>query len=287
MIEENEVIDLSEQLKKQMDDIIDVAYKGEDPQLVRKFHRFSVHCSEQDSKRINGNCRWIPEEQASQIRVLKLEDRSYKGILITTIHEVAHHIDMVKTGSMGHGTSFYDEHMKLLYAALDMSILSKEDVMEYKDSRSANKIAKRTDKEYEANPVDYKKDVVQVRVYNAMYVKEILKARRFRWNNADKAWVLETKRQYLNYTLKKLRELAQFGLDPKDIKVIDSPAVISRLVRHVTLKWVPVKKNAEIKALGYRWKANHWCKDIEGDDIPPEEHEALKAIDGHIQVEIS
>lgn len=288
MSNEVEYKDLSFQLKKQMDDIIDVAYADEKPNLLRQFHRFTIYSSDKVLKGRLGDCRYNADgKNSSYIRILRVQNQPYKQILLTTIHEVAHHVEFSRTGASGHKEGFYAENKKLLFAAINMGILSKEDVETYKNlSQGGKKVARMTEQEYEEKPVEYKKDVVQVRVYNARYVKDILKARRFRWNSADRAWVLETKRYYLPKVLEKLNELAKFGLNPKDIKVIDSPAVISRIVRHVALEKVPFDKKDAVKALGYRWKDKRWCRDIEGDTLPPEEIRAIIEISPRIEISI-
>ncbi len=274
---------LAIQLKQQMNDIIDVAYRNKSDAQRKQCKRFILLCIDKETSSFNGDCRYMPDG-SSQIRILRLKNATHRAILLTTMHEVSHHVAHSLYHEAGHGSDFYKAHLELLFAAFDMGILSKEDVLNSgSNSRSLNKvIIKRNMLDaYVPHPVQYKKDVVQLFVYNAYTVKDILKARGYKWNSLDTAWVLENTEDIIH---KECAYLAGIGVAAKNMKIVNSAQVISRLRKTVYLYNVPYENKDVVKSLGYRWnntgKSKFWQKQIDGDDIPEQERTTLKNIPG-------
>lgn len=272
------------QLKRQMNDIIDVAYDDYHPNRVRQFKRFNLMCTDGMMKTRLGDCRWDSEKKSSRIRIFYLADESFAATLITVIHEVSHHIDYSLRGDSGHDAEFYDVHKRLLFAAIDMGILTKDDVV-YSDSSAQNrhKLANMI-RDYKPRIVEYKRDTVQIFVYDAFSQKEALKERGYRWNALDKAWVLET----TNASVDEENEfLLASGLKEESIKMVHSGAVIAHLKKTVRLWNVPFEYKEVPKKYGYRWnpqrpssKNKFWEKKIDSDTLPEDEMAALKEIPG-------
>ena len=280
---------LAVRLKQQMNDIIDVAYKNWSEKRRRQFKRFTIHCTDKELKSRNGDCRCFLDGH-SEIRIVKMGIASYRAVLLTTMHEVCHHIEHSLYGDTGHDEEFYQIHLELLFAAFDMGILSKDDVINSgSTSRSLNRviIKKHMLDSYVPHPVEYKQDAAQVFVYNAYAVKDRLKARGYKWNSLDAAWVLETNESVVD---DERDFLLQNGLKEDDIKVIRSSAVVVRLRKNVQVYGVPYEQNQVVKELGYRWngdgKKKYWWKKIEGNSLPEEERAALDSIAG-IRIVIS
>lgn len=270
---------LQVKLKEQMNDIIDVAYRDRTPALLRQLKRFSIYCTSEVMRTKLGQCAFHRAAKTSNITIYALADEGYKEILITTMHEVSHHIDCSIRGSTGHDAPFYLAHKKLLFAAMDMGILAKEDVVNSTSrARNRNKLAGMM-REYVPNPVSYKEDVVQVFVYDAYSVKDSLKARGYKWNSLDAAWVLATTAPALATEKQYLSEL---GVKEKNIKVLESNAVVARLRKNVRLYGVPFDSKEIVKGLSFRWVPDDrcWEKKIDGDALSPSEHDALKSIPG-------
>jgi hypothetical protein len=279
---------LAVQLKRQMNDIIDVAYRTKSDAQRRQYKRFLLLCTDKATSSLNGDCRYLPDG-SSQIRILRLKNATHRAILITTIHEVSHHITKSMHGKTGHGPDFYKVHLELLFAAFDMGLLTKEDVLNSgSNSRSLNRvIIKRNMLDtYVPHPVHYKQDTVQLFVYNAYPVKEALKARGYKWNALDAAWVLESTEDTVN---EEQIYLLSINIQKENINIVNSAQVISRLSKTVCLYNVPYENQEIIKALGYRWnntgKRKFWHKQINGDTLPEQEYETLEKMHGiHIVI---
>ncbi len=275
--------ELAMRLKQQMDDIIDVAYMKRTERQRKQCKNFTLLCIDQESSTINGDCQHM-SDGSSKIRILRLQRATYRAILLTTIHEVSHHIAYALFRAQGHNSKFYQVHLDLLFAAFDMGLLSKEEVMRSgSTSQVLNEIIikRKMLDSYIPNPVQYKQDVVQIFVYNAGNIGEILKSRGYSWNSVDAAWFTESITSLLNEEQEYLHGL---GLSPENIKVIHSAQVVSRLRKTVCLYNVPTTYNAAMQALGYELKVSgrnmYWQKTIDENDLPKNEHAALKNIAG-------
>lgn len=282
-----EFASLAVRLKQQMNDIIDVAYRERSEAQIRQFKRFTISCMDKEFKSKNGDCRHM-SDKSSQIRIAKLECAPYRAILLTTIHEVSHHIEFSMRGESGHSSEFYKVHLELLFAAFDMGILSKEDVLNSgSTSRSLNRVIIKRNMldSYVPHPTDYKQNVVQVFVYNCFAIKDILKSRGYKWNKLDSAWVLET----TNSKIDSEKEfLLENNIKEADIKIIASSAVVARLKKNAHVYGVPYDQNQIVKDLGYRWNKNgkFWTKQIDGDDLSSDEWLILIGIPG-VSVKVS
>ena len=112
----------------------------------------------------------------------------------TLIHELSHRMSYQFHGSAGtgHGKEFYAEYTRLIYAALDMGILTEDTFTNDTWSSDKNKVRKIISK-YKPNPVEYTMNFPPVvKVYNAYSIKEDLKTRGYTWNTIELLWEKET-----------------------------------------------------------------------------------------------
>lgn len=274
-------VDLAIQMKKLLNDIIEVAFKDSvSPKMLGLFKRFTVFCTEAQLKSKLGDC-WHNKDGSSCIRILKVGRQSYQDNLILALHEVSHHVEKSLHGKSGHGAEFYRIHKALLYAAFDMGVLTVDDVI-YSEStaRNRDKLAGMMN-DYVPHPIAYKADTVHIFVYHSFDYKDILKSRGYKWNKLDAAWTKELQAQDLEAEKTFLLSL---GLSENDIKHIKGGAVVTRLKKSIKLFNVPKKDNYIVKKLGYRWfdggKRKYWQKKVDGNSIPDEERSQLEAIEG-------
>lgn len=266
---------LAIKLKRQLNDIIDVAYGEIRPDDIPKFKRFRIYCTDAEMRSRLGDCYNNKANMSSEIRIFATGTEGYKEIIITCIHELSHHIDFIIRGDSNHDHNFYEIHKKLLYAAFDMGILTVNDVR-FSESRARNrdKLA-RMMSDYVPHPVAYKQDKAQIYAYNCFAIKDTLKSRGYAWNGLDKAWTIEIPS---DTTEEEKAFLAALGVSEEDIKVISGGAVAVRLRKNVKLYNVPFEKNAVVKSLGYSWdkKEKVWAKKIPGNDISDDERNQLR-----------
>lgn len=275
-------VGIAVQIKKMLNDILDVAYKDEvSPAMLAQFKRFTIMASEAELRRALGDC-WHNKDGSASIRILGLGRDRYQESLIVAIHEVSHHLQLVLYKATGHGELFYEIHKKLLFAAFDMGILKVEDVTEGSESRARNKNKlARMMSEYVPRPFDYKSDTITLFVYNAYAIKEKLKTHGYHWNGLDQAWTKELLEEDLEDELQYLQALS---IPEADIKQVRGGAVVTRLRKSAKLFNVPYEQNKVVKQLGYRWvdakKHKYWRKLIDGDKLPEDEAAEIKKIPG-------
>lgn len=272
---------IAARLKSQMCDIIDVAYQDRTPGMRGQLKRFTIQCSEVDMRTKLGDCRWNANDKTSRIRIHALGSEGFREILITTMHEVSHHIDFSIRGSSGHDKPFYIAHKKLLFAAMDMGIITKDDVIHSAShAQNRNKLAGMMS-EYVPQPVQYKQKKVLVCAYNAFSVKDDLKRRGYTWNSVDETWTKEIDIKDLH---SEKAELTQLGLADTDIRTVHGGAVVVRLRKNVRLYNVPFESNVIVKKHGFKWvingKQKYWEKKIDGEALPDDTLIELKSIPG-------
>lgn len=166
-------------------DVLDYAYPDSDK--LEKYKRFYVEMINENRKGRHGDYNGMTHH----IRIYNLY-RDDASIVVTTLHELAHHVDHVNRGKSDHGKEFYAVYEHLLHTALNMHLFNKEQFLNAtKDASDSNKVAKMI-KDYISEDVSYKKNVVTIEVKNCFDKKDILKERGgYTWNGINKAWEKE------------------------------------------------------------------------------------------------
>ena len=175
-------------LKYILNDLVEYAY-ADDPRLPR-YKRFYVEYLKKKLKTKNGDYR----EDNHHLRIFT-EGREDVAVIKTSIHELSHHVDYMQRNHTNHDSRFYAVYRKLLYAALDMEIIRKQDYFNcIKDSRDATKVTKMLE-EYQPKKTGYKKGLKRVCVKRAFEIREALKQRGYTYNSYDKSWEKEIEAQ--------------------------------------------------------------------------------------------
>ncbi len=68
--------------------------------------------------------------------------RPPEHVLITSLHEAAHHCEMQMTGQTGHQKSFYTIYNQLMIQAIEMGLFSYESAKKITDSSSVRELEK-------------------------------------------------------------------------------------------------------------------------------------------------
>lgn len=186
------------QLKQVLADIAGIAYPDNDK--LERYQRFFVQFINKDLKSKHGD--YHPTEKT--IRVFNLY-RNDSTILKTSIHELAHHVDFINRGKTDHSIFFYEVYKDLLYAALNMQLLTAEEILKDNvDSGDASKI-KLFLEEYKPQSVEYKKDICKISVANAFPIKDKLFSRGYSFAKLSKLWekeinidVLDVEKEFLD-----------------------------------------------------------------------------------------
>lgn len=279
MPEQDKYTSIAVALKRQMNEIIDFAYSGISEGKRKLYKNFRIECFASDRNTLLGYCQKV-DDITCRIRIFRTMSESQKTVLITTIHEVSHHIDFIDKNGFNHGKTFYDVHKKLLYAAFDLGILTVEDVINSDSSaRNRHKLA-RMMSDYTPSPSASSARIkTQIHVYNAYNFRTQLKERGYTWNPLDAAWALSCD---ANDVDREMSHLQKIGVPAGDVRVHKGNGVVTRLRKVVTLHNVPFDANAVVKDLGYRFVKERgkplWRKQIDGNDIDDFEIQALRKI---------
>ncbi len=171
-------------VKKILDDIIEETYKEDSEQRKKFFKWFEIDLATKKNNTYSG--RYFPDKK--KIEVISL-DTDNSQIIITCIHELAHHIDQCKHGSTGHQTPFYEEYTKLLYTAMNMHLFSPEDFVK-RETRDFNKVKKILEN-WKPEYIDYKSDLVKIKANIPFDKKDEAKKHNYKWNSVEKVWEIE------------------------------------------------------------------------------------------------
>lgn len=170
-------------LKEILGDIVTQAY-GTDCNPA--YHRFYVEMANKNSKTYHG----LYDTRNRKITIYNTY-RENQAIVCTTIHELAHHVDFCDRKTTDHQKEFYEVYEKLLFAAMDMGIVSKEKfLLTTKDASDSEKIRKMMER-YVPHEILYKKDAVTLSLSNSYAHRQYLQSLEFSYNGNTKAWEKE------------------------------------------------------------------------------------------------
>lgn len=232
------------EIRKMLSDIVGVAYADSNPDTLAKYQSFFLELSEKDAKSYGGYYTF----KDKKIRIVGWKGKTARELIRVCIHELAHHIETRDTGRSGHGSAFYVAYEKLLFAALDMGILSVEEIKRVSDETNYtdnNKVLKILSK-YVPNKVSYKDDVKKIHTYNSYAIKDILKSRGYKFSSADNSWykeitdVVSEKEFLLSY------------LSEKDIQIVDGAKIHKREKHEIIVCGNTYNHKDVLKQRGYR-----------------------------------
>lgn len=184
---------LNDRIKVYLDDIIDVAFKDESAENIKKYKDYNLSILNKESK-TTGGCYYF---DGCRIQVYN-PSLGTKHLAKCCLHELSHHIDYMKHGTSGHQKPFYEVYEKLIYASLDMGILKKEDFDDHwaADQNKVRKIVER----YVPHPVPYKeKEVKVIKIKNSFAIKDVLKKRGYTWNSLEQVWEIDYTKEEVDY----------------------------------------------------------------------------------------
>ncbi len=138
------------QVKNILCDLVDYAYDDNNPKkdLYKKFY---IEVSEQNKKSFHGDYNI----KTHHIRIFNTY-RDDASIIVTTIHELTHHIDNCNRGTSDHSKEFYTIFEHLLKTGLNMGLFSKEQFFAATADASDSKKVRKMIEDYE--PVNKQKD---------------------------------------------------------------------------------------------------------------------------------
>ena len=194
--------DLQFKLKQIADFVIEETYSNLGERKLNNYKNFNLVLSEKEYKSRLG----IYRIQSKTVEVSSVNKVYFYDIIITLLHELAHHIEYCDNKTTGHSANFYKIHTQLLFRALDASVISYEDVMKTTETslaRNKDKFANMVSKyvKRDARNISSVCDLSFVKEYNKLSpinevikVKcqskdsKLLKDRGYLWSPEEKIW---------------------------------------------------------------------------------------------------
>lgn len=153
-----------------------------------KIAPLEIEFMNQETKSIHGT--YNAKENKARIGNLS---RPPAHVLITSLHEAAHHCEYQMTGQTGHQRSFYMIYNQLMTTAIEMGMFTYKTATEVTDSASIRQL-----KRYcgpitiKMNPKKkYKKGKCLIYVFDGYSQRKILSERGYHFNSRAKAWEKE------------------------------------------------------------------------------------------------
>ena len=196
-----------------LNDLVEYAYPHSPKQKAYK--AFYVEYIDKEFKSKHGDYN----TKNKHIRIFNLS-RTEDQLVVTSIHELAHHINFVNDTSHSfepHGQEFYKVYKKLLFTALDMGLFNKwQFINAIADAGDSRKV-KRMLEEYRPYPIDYKKDMKLIQVFRAYEIRKNLQKHGYKYNSVLKSWEKETE--------KPLDEATFLDSIGADYKIVDARSI--------------------------------------------------------------
>lgn len=262
---------LHQRLKKLLDDIIDVAYADLPQEKRERLKWYKLYVLPKEKKTAGGT--YYYRENKLEVYNPRLgSDFMAKAL----IHELSHRMSYCLNGDAGrgHGKEFYAEYRRLIYAALDMGVLSADTFNKEEWARDQNKV-RQIVSEYVPNPVDYVMDFPPVvKVYNSYSIKDDLKARGYAWNNIENLWEKETESPEEETAFLESKGAVERLLDAPETKQlsysIDENSLLMDPVVYVEAKGNTYDARNKLKELGFTFskRGKKWVRTIPAKNYP-------------------
>jgi hypothetical protein len=238
---------------KALKEIAEASY----PDKIALIRHFSVDVQAKESKTRHGDYTYATRG----IRIFNLSRKS-SHIIKTTIHELAHHLDVCFNGSSGHGVPFYTIYKHCLETAHRMGVINLADTVDAIDATDLKGLARKVGElRYEAQAA---RDGFIVKVDNAFAIKDQLKGRGFTFSSTEKLWIKEV--AAVDVDTEKVCVVALAG--EKNVRIVgrDSNTIDSVYFAILGKKDLFDKKD-DLKTFGCKYdSARGWYKRIQANE---------------------
>lgn len=196
------------------------------------FSKFFIEMIPKEYATIHGRYYY----KSRKIEIFNLS-REPKRILITTIHELAHHVDRNIRGKSGHDKHFYQVHRMLLITAVEMGIVSLRDIAIINDSLDAEKLEAYFGEimSWKYTPKSYKTNKSMIKVQFSFSIKDILRGRGYKYSKDEKLWEKEIEQCVLKEEVNYLKTI----INEKNIIIKKASDVDFQIIYELTAHTLP------------------------------------------------
>lgn len=253
-------MNISTQIKMVLMDIIDQTYPDKDKKTKRAYKDFSLEIKQDIRKSFMGKY----SHKNKTIYICNIF-RNPKHSVITTLHELAHHIEYIDKGTTGHSKNFYSIFEKLVHSALDMGIIHKSDILMVKDTSDRNKMDEFV-KTYVPHRTGYEEGYKYVIVYNGYSIKDSLKKDGYSFSSFDKTWVKKFIDEEADKESLRISKLS----DKINIELRRANDILINSVGYIVVTGKTYEHKDTLKKLGYYYKNKKWIKKVSSDTAESE-----------------
>jgi hypothetical protein len=230
-----------------------------------------------ETKSFHGD--YSPKDMAARIGNLS---RPPVNIIITSLHEAAHHCEYCMSGNTGHQKSFYIIYYQLMTTAIKMGLFTYEMAKTVTDSSSIRQLERHCGPiTVNAQPeMQYMKDYVLFYVFDSYNFKGLLHINGYFFNSRAKAWekiVPKARIKEEKYFLDNL---------PSNVSVFITDDMLDlTIIATITVTGNTYEKKEILSSLNFIYKktlpgkkTNGWYKRIKSTELP-EYRNAIKILE--------
>lgn len=200
-----------------------------------------------------------------RIRIFNLY-RETDYIICCAIHELAHYVEHMTTGTTGHQKSFYEIYRKLMETAVRKGYFNYNKMRDAKDVRDI----RQQEKYFGAITVSCENvstNLLKIEVSNCFDFKEQLKQRNYKWDGLSKVWV---KTMPEEEALEEVDMLQKMGLSVRSYPANEIKIEAYQLVM-LTGKGT-YESREFLKENGYRFDSSNkaWAKKVNAKELQRE-----------------
>jgi hypothetical protein len=257
--------------------LIDVTFTEKSNEKRKMYKTFNIELKDEPLKSRLG-CYNI-KTKTIEISGIKVQPRS--NIFVTYLHELSHHIEMVEIGKTNHQQYFYEIHIRLLKKAIDLNVISVDDIINdnFGEAQNKNKIArylgdyKRIGNASISDYINtsffkYLPETVNIEKHILVKCpkeeKDKFKTRNYKWNKKNFSWEITTQ------TNDEYVEEKNF-LEKEGYKAfsIDGEVCFTKTIK-ISLYGNTFENKEIISSYGYSFYNKRWHKNVDAEDIDKE-----------------
>lgn len=268
-------------LRKHLNEIID-NLGVEDRDLMKKYKNYKLEISDKHLKSRLG-C-YYPTTMKIKLTRYSLEKNANN--VCVALHELAHHLDHCDRGCSAHDKEFYKEYRRLIYSALDLEKITKEEMAEMsKIASDYNKVMKILSEYKRKEPIINKSKelMYELNVQGVSEKDRRLISHGYTYNQRRKTWFKIISPKTVDYEKKVLNFLGISSYQLKDankIQMLDDEqefmnyqkdlAERKQLIIEKTEKeYVQLKRYLQ-RLIEQGFEFNELKQQLEGRDLPLE-----------------
>ncbi|KGL46352.1 hypothetical protein EP56_01815 [Listeriaceae bacterium FSL A5-0209] len=245
-----------------------------------KFHQFYVECHRKE-----GNKDGDYSVDIHRIRIYNLS-REPQAILVSALHDVAHHLEAVYEGKTSHSAFFYQMYQQLLCTAIGMRVLPKTILYEL-DGKTQEKLQKEVMYRYwEIPSIPYQEGLFTIEILRGYEQRDFLKENGYEYFPMEEIW-----RQTLSQdeVAEERTYLQESGITDQSIQIWPANEW-SMAAKYTLIIRNAFDHKAYLQKIGYQYGAydtgkRNWAKKIFANQLQEEREKLFGLLGINLQIQ--